>query len=66
MKKELGKSGGSELTWWRSRGADEIISSSEQILMDDTRLSTGSDTVDKVFNGGIPKRILFEITVSNF
>ncbi|KAH8583017.1 DNA repair XRCC3 [Cryptosporidium sp. chipmunk genotype I] len=62
MKKVLGKVGGFELTWWRSRGAEEIVSSSEQMLMDDTRLSTGSDIVDKAFNGGIPKRILFEIT----
>ncbi|CUV04782.1 unnamed protein product [Cryptosporidium hominis] len=62
MKKESGKGGGFELTWWRSRGAEEIISSSEQMLMDDTRLSTGSSVVDKAFNGGIPKRILFEIT----
>ncbi|OII71404.1 uncharacterized protein cubi_00782 [Cryptosporidium ubiquitum] len=62
MKKKTEKVGGFELTWWRSRGAEEIISSSEQMLTDDTRLSTGSDAVDKVFNGGIPRRILFEIT----
>ncbi|KAJ1607060.1 hypothetical protein OJ253_2502 [Cryptosporidium canis] len=57
-----GESGGVELAWWRSRGAEEIISDSEHMLADDSRLSTGSDQVDGSFNGGIPRRILFEIT----
>lgn len=64
MKREEERSGGFELAWWRSRGAEEIISDSEQMLLDDSRLSTGSDVVDSAFNGGIPKKILFEITVS--
>lgn len=66
MKREEEKSGGFELAWWRSRGADEIISDSEQMLLDDSRLSTGSNEVDNALNGGIPKKILFEITVSAF
>ncbi|KAJ1605437.1 hypothetical protein OJ252_3473 [Cryptosporidium canis] len=57
-----GESGGVDLAWWRSRGAEEIISDSEHMLADDSRLSTGSDQVDGSFNGGIPRRILFEIT----
>ncbi|KAH8741472.1 hypothetical protein FG386_002426 [Cryptosporidium ryanae] len=48
--------------WWRARSAEEIISDSSGFPEENQRLCTGSCVIDKVFNGGIPRRILFEIT----
>ncbi|KAH7648770.1 hypothetical protein FG379_002240 [Cryptosporidium bovis] len=48
--------------WWRTRSTEEIISDSNNCFNEESRLSTGSSVIDRLFNGGIPKHILFEIT----